>query len=158
MADPAIDATREQTDPGALNAWLMLLGIQLLVQLIFQGSEGVRLVHAIAELRPSMVVFKWFVAVAIAVSCLLSFVAGILLFARRRPSTVKVIHYALWIGGPVMSVALLAATSVALNLPFAKVWDSSAPYAILRSFLFATLWSIYVYRSRTVRARYCLAS
>ncbi|AOB32797.1 hypothetical protein AKI39_21745 [Bordetella sp. H567] len=103
-----------------------------------------------------MVVFKWFTAVAIAASCVLSLIAGVLLFARRRPSTVKTIYSALWIGGPVMGVAVLAATSVALDLPFAKVWGSSGPYAILRSFLFAALWSVYVYRSRTVRARYCM--
>lgn len=157
MVEPAIDATREQADPGALNAWLMLLGIQLLLQLLFQGSEGVRLVHAIAELRPSMVLFKWFIAAAITASCLLSLIAGILLFARRRPSTVKVIYFALWIGGPVMGLAMLAGTSVALDLPFAKVWDSSAPYAMLRSALFAALWSIYLYRSRIVRARYGVA-
>lgn len=158
MAQSTVEAANEQSDPGALNAWLMLLGVQLLMQVLFQGSEGVRLIRAIAELHPSMLIFKSVVAIVLTCSCLLSLLAGIMLFARRRPFTVKALYSALWIGGPVTGLVILSATAVALDLTFAKVWDSSAPFSLLRSVIVAGLWSLYLYRSRIVRARYRMES
>jgi hypothetical protein len=155
MAQSTVEAADEQHDPGALNAWLMLLGVQLLMQVLFQGSEGVRLVRAIAELHPSMSIFKWGVALVVTGACLLSLLAGVMLFAWRRPVTMRVLYSALWIGSPVTGLVILTATAVALDLTYAKVWDSSAPFSLLRSVIIAGLWSLYLYRSRIVRARYC---
>lgn len=141
--------------PGALNAWLMLLGINLLcVRPIFDIAAGIPLLRLLNDLDPAMPLFKWPIVAVMAGACLLNVVAGLLLFARRKRSTVKIAYLALWLAGPVCGAVMFAIVLWAKNLPFSSLLDTSAPNAFLRSVVVATGWTLYLALSRSVKVRY----
>ncbi|MEN4922480.1 hypothetical protein ABE485_27675 [Achromobacter spanius] len=149
------NASAQADDPGALNAWLMFLGIYLLcVRPIFEFSQGIPLMKAMDALTPAAPGAKWAIVAIMAACAALNIVAGVLLFARRRPSTVKVTHLALWLAGPVAGVLMIAVVVWARDLPLASVMDSSAPSTFLRSFAVAAGWSLHLAFSSQVKARY----
>lgn len=151
---PSLPANPE-ADPGALNAWLMFLGIHLLcVRPLFELAQGIPLLKAINAMEPAVPWFWWTILVIIAACSVLSIAAGALLFARRQPSTVKIVHLALWLAGPIAGAVMLAVTLWARNLPLASLLDTSAPASFLRSMLAATGWTLYLAFSSHVKVRY----
>lgn len=146
-----------ETDPGALNAWLMLLGIHLLcVRPIFELAQGIPLFKAISAMAPAMPLFKWAILAIMAACSVLNIVAGVLIFARRKPSTVKIAHLALWFAGPVAGALMLAITLWAKDLPLSSLLDTSAPDSMLRSLVAATGWTLHLVFSSHVKVRYGL--
>lgn len=150
-------SAQQADDPGALNAWLMFLGIYLLVvRPIFELSQGVPLVKALGALAPAAPWSKWAIVAVMAASAALNIVAGVLLFARRHPSTVKAVHLALWLAGPVAGLLMLAIVMWARDLTLSALMDSSAPSTFLRTVAVATGWSLHLAFSSQVKARYGL--
>ncbi|QVQ27347.1 hypothetical protein [Achromobacter deleyi] len=144
-----------EADSGALNAWLMFLGIHLLcVRPIFELAQGIPLVKAIGAMEPALPVFKWSILAIMTACSVLNIAAGVLIFSRRKPSTVRVTHLALWLAGPVAGVLMLAITLWANDLPLASLLDTSAPASFLRSMLVTTIWTLYLAFSSHVRIRY----
>jgi hypothetical protein len=82
--------------------------------------------------------------------CMISVFAGFTLAKKLVPSSVTVAIVCLWLAGPVLAAGTLFATSqVGVDASASDVGS-----AVMRPFIWATIWTVYLFRSKRVRNTY----
>lgn len=157
-AQPEGLSSTSQSDLTGVAGWLGFLTISLialgpLVTLIMTGVQ-----HMETEtLYPSLVgtslwqkaiLIDWGLAVAY---CAISIFAGVRLLNALVPSTVPIVIGCLWLSGPGLGIVGLM---LANNLSPTGATASDAGASLGRPLIYATVWTIYLLRSRRVKNTY----
>jgi len=147
-----------ESDLSGVHGWLGFLAISLValgpvVTLIMTGVQ-----HIDAEsLYPSLVgtslwqkavLLDWIIAAAYSA---ISIFAGFRLLKAFVPSTVPIVIGCLWLSGPGLGIAGLL---LANNLSPTGATASDAGASVGRPLIYATVWTIYLLRSRRVKNTY----